>query len=478
MRDNLFNWQQKGWPKFKYLRTALKDELAAFTKAFKTAQKALAEPQDPLYVAQTLTAEAVTTSAIEGVEVDADVVMSSICRALGVAYAPQGVRRDARSEGVAQMMLSVRDDWDAPLSSALIRKWHGKLMAGDQRDVHAGAFRVVPVRVVAINALGEAETRFEAPPPERVAEEIGQFVRIWDIKAEKPADIALKAAFIHPHFESIHPFEDGNGRVGRAIVSKILAEGFGCPLALPVSTIVARHRRAYYSEINVASHSLDWTSWAGFFIPVLTELIEEFLSAARFVAAKHYYLAKYEASFSDRARKVVMRMFEDGEHGAKAGLSAAKWSRMAKVSKPTATRDLAELARTGAVVAHGDGPMTRYYLNSPAFEPTNDPINDPINKPTGTTIISNNAKIRRIEKNAREPIDTINEPMDDTINEGINAAILRLVKNHPGRGVPFFMASIKVSRATLARAIARLVAAGRIEHRGSRKTGGYWVIEN
>ena len=249
------------------------------------------------------------------------------------------------------------------------------------------------------------------------------------------------AALFHYRYIRIHPFEDGNGRIGRALVAKVLAEGLGRPVALPVSTFVSRHRRAYYDEINVASHTLDWTSWAGFFVPVLTELLEGFVAASRFVAAKRDYLARYEAAFSERARKVVLRMFEDGEAGAKAGLSAAKWTRMAKVSKPTATRDLAELAQTGAIVPEGTGPQTRYRLNHPAFEPDREPI----------------------------------EPINDGINDGINAALLRLVRNHPGRGVPFFLASVKASRATVERAVRALVRAGRIEHRGSRKTGGYYA---
>ena len=363
--------------------------------------------------------------------------MSSICRALGVPGAAPSAARDARSEGAARMVLAVREDRAAPLSAALLRRWHGALMEGDDRGVRAGAFRSVPVRVVSVDRFGQSETRFEAPPPERVPDEIARFVRRWRHRPSTPEGIALKAVFLHPHFESIHSFEDGNGRIGRALVAKVLAEGLGRPVALPVSTFVARHRRAYYDELHAASLSLDWTSWAGFFVPVLAELLESFVAASRFVAAKRDYLARYEAAFSERARKVVLRMFEDGEAGAKAGLSAAKWTRMAKVSKPTATRDLADLAQAGAIVPTGDGPQTRYRLNHPAFVPAGEPI--------------------------------------DGINDGINAAILRLVLNHPGRSVPFFLASVKASRATVERAVRALVRAGRIEHRGSRKTGGYFA---
>ncbi len=252
---------------------------------------------------------------------------------------------------------------------------------------------------------------------------------------EKPVEVALKAAMLHPHFESIHPFEDGNGRVGRAIVAKTLAEGLGLPLVLPVSTVIARHRVAYYDEINEASRSLDWTNWAAFFIPVLTETIEGFVAAVKFIAAKRAYLAKYESAFTERAKKVILRMFEDGEEGVKAGLSASKWGRMAKVSKPTATRDLAELVAVGAIVREGDGPTAHYRLNG-----------------------------------------SLSEPIEG-INEGINDWLTRLVATHPGVRLPYLKSVVGKSTATVERAVAALVKAGKIEHRGSKKTGGYYAVK-
>ena len=434
-------WQSPAWPNFKFSRAALADELSLFAKALADAKRALTKPQPLEDVASAMAEEAVRTSAIEGVEVDESVVMSSICRALGVAYAPAGFPKDARAEGVAQMMLSVRRDWDKPLSVELLKDWHGSLLANDPRGLKAGAFRdgPEPMRVVRTNAFGEMEIRYEAPPSERVPVEIERFVARWLEVPSKPADIALKAAFMHPHFESIHPFEDGNGRVGRALVAKTLAEGLGLPLVLPVSTVIARHRRAYYEEINAASQSLDWTSWAAFFIPVLAETLTEFLAAMRFVAAKRDFLTKNEPLMSERARKVILRMFKNGETGVRAGLSAAKWERMAKVSKPTATRDLAELERAGVIVAEGAGPTTRYRLNCPLCE----------------------------------PIDPINGPISGSVGEDI----LRLVTDNPGINRERLASRVGRSVETVKRAIAALVATGRIEHRGSKKTGGYFPLE-
>jgi len=262
-------------------------------------------------------------------------------------------------------------------------------------------------------------------------------------------DVALKCALLHPHFESIHPFEDGNGRVGRALVAKTLAEGLGKALVLPVSTVLDRYRKDYYEAIHEASQSLDWTDWAKFFIPVLSETLSGFLSAARFISAKGAYLSMYEGRISERAKAVILRMFRDGPAGVAAGLSAAKWMRMTKVSKPTATRDLAELAKTGAILAEGNGAQTRYRL---AFDlDSHEPIDEPLNEP-------------------------LNEPKDEGINEGTKRDVHALVRKSPGTRVPFIVEALGVSRATVKRALAALIAAGKVEHRGSKKAGGYFCI--
>ncbi len=429
-----FNWQQRGWPKATVSRAALRDELKAFGAAFRALKKALGKPQDPEVAARALTDEAVKTSVIEGVSVDESVVMSSICRALGVAYAPKGFTKDARAEGVAQMMLSIRKTWDTPVSAALLKRYHAALMAGDGARIAVGAFRshAEPMRVIRRLVDGTVEVRYVAPPSARVPGEMRTFVRMWKPCATDPADVAIKAAMLHPHFESIHPFEDGNGRVGRALVAKVLAEGLGLPVILPVSATIMRHRTAYYDEINEASRTLDWTNWCAFFIPVLTEAMTRFVAAMRFVAVKRGYLDRYGHGFSERARKVILRMFEDGEEGVAAGLSAAKWMRMTKVSKATATRDLAELAAHGAIVAEGDGMATRY----------------------------------RLACACHEPIEPLNEPLNERVH--------RLVQTHPGVRLPYLKSVVGASEATVKRALAALVRAGRVEHRGSKKTGGYY----
>jgi Fic family protein len=433
-----FNYQLPGWPHGKVNRALVREELAAFKSVFSRVQKVLHQAQDPSVLAWSLTQEAVTTSAMEGVKVDESVVMSSICKVLGVPTAPTGFTKDAQAEVVAQMMLAVRQDWNKPLSSALLKMWHKILLSGRTDSISKGTYRThtAPMRIIRRTIDGTIEVRFIAPPSAHVKNEMRTFIHLWKKPITSPERLALACAQIHPHFESIHPFEDGNGRIGRALIAKLLAQALGYPLVLPLSTILARHRAAYYDELNAASYSLDWTSFAAFFIPILTETLTDFLDALNFIRTKKAYLKKFEPHLPPRAQKVILRLFDDGPQALADGLSAAKWMRIAKVSKPTATRDLAELAQTHAIIPIKRGNLTRYLLASSAHEP--------------------------------------NEPINEPINQNLEERTLRLIRNFPGKGIPFLMSSLTVSRATVKRALVNLIAAQKVEHRGSKKTGGYW----
>lgn len=436
-----YNYQLPGWPNGKVSRALVREELAAFKAAFSRIRKALRRGQNTDVLAWSLTQEAVTTSELEGVKVDESVVMSSICKVLGVPMVPAGFTKDAQAEGVAHMMLAVRQDWDKPVTSALLKKWHRILLSGRDDLVSIGQFRThtEPMRIIRRTSEGDVEVRFVAPPSAQVEKEMRAFVRLWKTAADTPEALALACAQMHLHFESIHPFEDGNGRIGRALIAKFLAQGLGMGLVFPLSTILARHRATYYDELNAASYSLDWTSFAAFFIPVLTETLTDFLDALTFIHTKGSYLAKFEPKMSERAKKVILRLFENGPQALEEGLSAAKWMRIGKVSKPTATRDLAELAKIQALIPVKRGNLTRYLL--PVWP--------------------------------HEPHEPINEP----INQNLETRALRLIRNFPGKGIPFLMSSLTVSRATVKRALANLIEAKKIEHRGSKKTGGYWPMK-
>ncbi len=359
-----YNWQKKEWPNFRCETPVLADELSAFKQAHTGVLPAYQLIAGSTSETEGLTLEALRTSLVEGEKVDEGAILSSVCRVMGVKPTHPAVRSDARSEGVAALVMSVRRDWNVPLTREMLLFWHRDLQLGLPG---AGAFRshADSMQVVRRDAYGDYEVRFEAPPSARVEREIDQFLEFAaDFLPDANAAVraALKAALFHLYFESIHPFEDGNGRIGRALVAKWLAESFGAPVVVPVSAAIERHRAAYYDELRSASLTLDWTRWAQFFIPLLTEAMETFARNVRFILRKRDYLAKWEGSLAERPLKVLRHLFKDGEEGVVRGLSAAKYQRITGVSKPTATRDLAALASLGAVVPVGAGRAASYRL--------------------------------------------------------------------------------------------------------------------
>ncbi len=359
-----YNWQKKDWPHFVLEESEFSQELVAFQQAHATVLPAYQSVVGSSLESEGLVLEALRTSSVEGEKVDESVILSSVCRVMGVKAPPIGFTHDQRSEGAAALVMDVRRDWHKPLNRDLLLFWHRDLMQG---AVHAGQFRVHadPMQVVRQNAFGEYEVRFEAPPSAQIETEVAQFlteVASWSFGTTPLSREAIKAALIHLYFESIHPFEDGNGRLGRALVAKILAESLGAGVVVPISPVIEAHRAAYYDELHAASFTLDATRWVKFLIPLFTQAMVQFVENVHFILRKRDYLTRWEEQLTERQMKVLKRLFKDGADGVARGLSAAKYQRMTGVSKPTATRDLAEMMHCGALVLTGAGRAAHYQL--------------------------------------------------------------------------------------------------------------------
>ncbi len=358
-----YNWQYNEWPNFTYDLSALKEELAAFKAVHSAVVPAYSLIADSELESDCLVREAMHTGVIEGIVVDESVVMSSVCRMMGLKYKP-GITHDERAEGIASLIMDVKRDWQKPLSRELLLFWHRDLLPSAP---FAGHFRThkEPMRVVKQDAYGEFEVRFEAPPSSRVESEITQFISAaesFSLECDVCAMAALKAAFFHLYFESVHPFEDGNGRIGRALISKFLAESFGDGIVIPVSPVIEKEKKQYYEVLNKASYTLDWTAWAKYFIPLLTRSLDDFVAGIDFILMKQAYLEKWENLLSERELKVIKRVFKYGAEGVGRGLSAAKYQRISGVSKATATRDLSAMSSMGAIKPKGGGRGTTYEL--------------------------------------------------------------------------------------------------------------------
>jgi Fic family protein len=164
------------------------------------------------------------------------------------------------------------------------------------------------------------------------------------------------------YFESIHPFEDGNGRIGRALAEKALAQNFGYPLLLSISTVIEANHGAYYKALQTASQGLEITPWINYFIQVLIKALKGSRRLVAFTLAKTRFFDRYSNELNERQLKVITKMLNQGISGFEGGMNARKYTRITGASKATATRDLQDLREKGIFVLHGGGRSSSYAL--------------------------------------------------------------------------------------------------------------------
>jgi len=173
----------------------------------------------------------------------------------------------------------------------------------------------------------------------------------------------IRAGIAHIYFESIHPFEDGNGRIGRAISEKALSQSLGRPTLIAISQTIEKSRKAYYTALQTCSKDLDINKWLYYFCNMVLTAQDHTQSMIDFLIEKGHFYKRFGNKFNPRQAKVIERMFREGVGGFKGGLSADNYISMTKVSRATATRDLQSLVGQGAFIKTGELRYTRYYLN-------------------------------------------------------------------------------------------------------------------
>lgn len=356
-----FNWQQAGWPGFRYDAKALLPvcgEFAARLGALRALVDTLPAADIGEQTAVRMADEAVGTSTIEGVVLSRAGVLSSVCRLMG-RHAPDRTHGTAAERGAAAVVVDARRNFAKPLDAETLVRWQRLFLEGLHERVTVGVFRHGPVYVVKSNGL-EQEVLFEAPPAKRVPAEIKGLVAGFNGSAATPS--AIRAALAHIRFESIHPFDDGNGRVGRTLVAKAVAQALERPVILPLSDAILADRKAYYAAINAASRSLDMTDWIDYFTRTLVRACDDFTRNLMFVSRKNAFLGAHKAAWNPRQLKAVTRMLAEGPAGFVGGMTAEKYMAITKASKATATRDLSALAAQGVLVREGAGRSAHYRL--------------------------------------------------------------------------------------------------------------------
>ena len=359
-----YNWQQSDWPNFTYELAGLEGELIAF--ADKAGQitgtlRGLSATDQTEAMVEGMLAEAMKTSEIEGEVLRREDVMSSIRNLLGLNDPLQRVR-DRASEGAAELMIAVRDSWEEPLTEAMLFSWHKVLLKGSH-GIALGRWRThqEPMQVVS-NPYGKAKVHFEAPPSDRVPREMERFVNWFNLSQTKIKHAPVRSAIAHLYFESIHPFEDGNGRIGRALSEKAIFQSLGRPAILSMSHVIERNKKKYYDALEKAQGSNEITDWIRYFADMLLRAQDYTEKQIDFVLRKARFFDRFNNMLSDRQLRVVGRMLEEGPEGFEGGMNARKYRGLTKVSKATATRDLQDLVTKGALRPIGAGRSARYEL--------------------------------------------------------------------------------------------------------------------
>jgi Fic family protein len=366
-----YNWQQKDWPHFTYSLQEVEDDL--FLLAEKTGRltgmvSALPEETKMEALIELMVSEAIKTSEIEGEYLSRKDVMSSIKNNLGINPTPETVK-DKAAEGIGELMIDVRNTYKEPLSEESLFRWHQMLFKG-QSGIQIGGWRQhkEPMQVVS-GALGKQKVHFEAPPSDRVPAEMEGLIAWFNETApggqREIKKAAVRSAIAHLFFETIHPFEDGNGRIGRALAEKALSQGIGRPVLLSLSRTIEANKNTYYNALSQAQRSNEITSWITYFVRKVLAAQTEAEEQIEFTLQKAKFFDRFKDKLTERQLKVIRRMLEEGPKGFQGGMNAGKYSSLTNVSKATATRDLQALLEMGALVylGEGGGRSTKYEVN-------------------------------------------------------------------------------------------------------------------
>ncbi|MBA9076564.1 Fic family protein [Rufibacter quisquiliarum] len=313
-----------------------------------------------------MVAEAIKTSEIEGEYLSRKDVASSIRNHLGLAQ-PPGSIKDRMAQGAGELMADARNTYAEALTEEKLFGWH-RMLLKENRGINIGMWRShgEPMQVVS-GALGKEKVHFEAPPSSRVPAEMGRFIQWFNDTAPGGAREMKKApvrsAIAHLYFESIHPFEDGNGRIGRAIAEKALSQTLGRPVLLSLSRTIEADKRSYYQALEKAQRGNEITPWVNYFVGIALKAQGQAIELVDFILKKSKFFDRFKGLLNEREVKAVNRMLEAGPEGFEGGMSARKYMSITKASKATATRDLQHLLELEALILEGGGRSTRYILN-------------------------------------------------------------------------------------------------------------------
>ena len=365
----MYNHELQEWPRFDWSRERLAEPLAAVRHRQGRLighMEALGFSLRQEAVLQTLTADVLKSSEIEGEKLDADQVRSSIARRLGMdigALKPA----DRNVEGVVEMTLNATRHYDQPLTAEILFAWHASLFPtgrSGMTKIRPGAWRddsTGPMRVVS-GPMGKERVHFEAPKAERLAPEMRSFLD-W-FEGDAGIDPVLKAGLAHLWFVTVHPFDDGNGRIARAIADMALARSENSPQRFySMSAQIRQERNAYYDILEETQKAtMDITPWMEWFLGCLGRAIDGAQTILGAVLAKARFWESVQGIALNERQTLVLNRLIDGFEGK---LTTSKYAKLAKCSQDTALRDILPLVERGILVRGPEGGRSTSYALVP-----------------------------------------------------------------------------------------------------------------
>ncbi|HED05680.1 MAG TPA: Fic family protein [Ignavibacteria bacterium] len=368
MNRKIYIYQQENWPNF-ILNI---NELSNLLAEVRNKQGRLIGKMETLgfdlqneAVLETLTSNILKTNEIEGILLNKEEVRSSIARRLGIDIG--GLSPINRNiEGIVDMMFDVTNNFEKPLTKKRLFDWHYALFPmgrSGMYEIVVGNWRndsTGPMQVVS-GAMGKGKVHYQAPPANIIDKEMTGFLN-WFIN-KKDLDLVLKASIAHLWFVTLHPFEDGNGRITRAITDMLLARSDGLSQRFySMSSQIQKERKEYYDILEKTQKGkLDITEWVNWFLNTLLKAIINSEETLALVITKHKFWNVYGTEIkNDRQKKILNKLLE----GFTGNLTTSKWAKIAKCSQDTALRDIQDLIDKGILIkSNSGGRSTKYELN-------------------------------------------------------------------------------------------------------------------
>lgn len=375
MGENLWIWQQQQWPHFYWDDALIQPQLR--NTRFKLGQllgesKGNTSDENTSKTLNTLLANIIASSKIENEQLNIRSVRSSLAKRLGVTLEDSYPTSD-RSDGLAAIMFDAINGCDADLTLERLYQWHEWFFPHDRwalTPIKAGQLRGEEPMQVISGRIGKETVHFEAPLREALFTELEQFIDWFNLsRTDTAVDPLLRAAIVHFWFVTLHPFEDGNGRITRALTDMALSQADNQSIYLyAMSVAILENRDQYYAILEKSQRGrLDLTSWLLWFIATLEQSLDQASDDVRSTLAKsHFWLKHNDSGLRTEQIKVLNRLLDGGENGFALGISASQYQKVAKVSKATATRHLSELLACGCIAKMpGEGRSTRYQIKYP-----------------------------------------------------------------------------------------------------------------